>query len=296
MVRYFCLPMFSVCSACLLPQSLCCLFLSRVSGSLGGRGVCLRLSGLLSVFRPLSNFLAYLSRLPCLSLPSLPASLSLPPYFCRSGLSLPPSSPCLCHSAPLYPPPRLCFSFPSPSLFPSMPPSNHLSVAVFLSLPISLGLSLCSHSDPIAVGLLPIRPASLSTPFLPRLLSLPLHLLCPRYPPLLSLALWPSLCLALSVSGSPRARASLRLYYPDLSLSSLSLRLPFPVSPLLRVSLHLVPPVSVSPSLCLPLLCVSLRSRGLPGSARPLSRVRGRPEGPAGDARRRWPPRPSGPR
>lgn len=159
--------------------------------------------------------------------------------------------------------------------------SDHLSVTVFISLPISAPIlipslwvcdpSILSHCPPHSC--LPISVSSLS--------PLPTST-CPVSVPL-PLPVCLSLCRSLSLLPEP---------FPLLPISA-SLPPCVSSSPCLSVILS---PVSVSPSPCLPLICVPLRSRGRPGSVRPLSRARGRPEGPAGDARRRWPPRPSGPR
>lgn len=196
----------------------------------------------------LSNF--PVSLLCCLPSP-LPASLLASLTFPRmSPRLISPPHPLGSHSEPLYP---CLFPHLSPDFCRALPVST-----VCISLPVSLGLSFCSHFDPISVGLFPGCPVSLSSP--------PLYLSCPHYPPPPSTWVSPSLYLIfeyLFLCLSPC------LCLPTaVSLSYLSLVLL--LSPRLRVP----PPPPVS----------------LPGPA-----LRGRPAGPAGDARCRWPRRPSGP-
>lgn len=126
LVRYFCLPMFSVCSACLLPQSVLPVSPSLVCPCL------LVAVGSVSVFLgffPSSSLCPTFSSLLSLP-PSSSISASLPAYHCLPILSLcllsaSFLSPCLCHSELLYP--GLCFSFHlSPYSCPCVSPTISL--------------------------------------------------------------------------------------------------------------------------------------------------------------------------
>lgn len=223
---------------------------------------------------------------------------SLPPsfvYLCISPASLIPSlflslrliSRCVTLSLSV----PVCFFHLFPPLHQLSLP-DHLSVGVFMSSYLPGPLSLCSCSDLVSAGLFSIWPVSLS--FLVSLFSPLLYLLWPHYPFSLFLPslLYLSLCLRISLCLS-RYYSIQPFSYLRISPSS---HLPFTVYLSLSLSFYLLSLIPV------PLSASRVRR---PISAPPLPppcpspgalALRGRPAGPAGDARRRWPPRPSGPR
>ena len=247
-------------------------------------GLCLHLPGV-SFHLPLSVQLSGFSPLPHLP-SSISASLpplSFPPYFCHSVLSL---ALLLGAYLSLSVSPSISFLHPINSL------SLTISLWVFSSLPIFLGLSFSAPVlIPVSAGLFSIWPVSLSSLFY--LFSPLLYLLWPHYPF--------SLCFSLRFCISPFASV-----FPCVSPSItptllLPPRLSFLVSPLHRVSPCLCRSISRLSFLSLSLLRVSAAPslRTPPPTPCPFPgalALRGRPAGPAGDARRRWPPRPSGPR
>ena len=140
----------------------------------------------------------------------LPSSISasLLPLIPSLYLSLRLISLCLCFSEPFYP---CLFLLPSPSFSPSLSLPDHLSVTVFISsyLPGSL-------SAPVLIPSLWVCfPSVLShcppPSYLVYLFSLPLYLLCPHYPPPLSLSVSPFASVSLPLP------LYLSLCHPNLS-------------------------------------------------------------------------------
>ena len=262
-------------------------------------GLCPREPGLSSLFT-LSPLLDHLSRCPPLlcshwrSFPGLcPISGSLSHLFDHCPFHaclLPPPLSSASSLTPLLTPSRLCASwFPHfiPSSHPPTPPS--IWVPSFPSTPSIAfpAVSSCLWSLyvsflPLSLSVSPFLPVSLSSfvslyasaaaPSLTQLSPLILTLHLPHY-----LGLTVSVAFPISVSRS--------LSPPSVSFSLISVpHLCFP--PCRPLPLSITQPSPLAPSLpCLP-----------SGSALASRPRRGRPAGPAGDARRRWPPRPSGPR
>lgn len=207
--------------------------------------------------------------LPCL--PSPPTS-----YLCIFPDPITHPLPPLCLLVPTF---HSFISPPPPSIWvPSFPSTPSIAFPAVSSCLWSLYVSFL----PLSLSASPFLPVSLSSfvslyasaaaPSLTQLSPLILTLHLPHY-----LGLTVSVAFPISVSRS--------LSPPSVSFSLISVpHLCFP--PCRPLPLSITQPSPLAPSLpCLP-----------SGSALASRPRRGRPAGPAGDARRRWPPRPSGPR